>query len=273
VTANIRQKLVNKKMFNISMKWAVVLSAFVTICNIEFASASGGVAFKYPEDASWGNTCKNGKRQSPINIQTSATIKSCPGQISEVDSYSKSPTWCQIVKDKTSVEVKCDYMPMMKGCPNGKTQFRVLSFHFHFGGSEHLINGRRTELEMHVVHYIDKTDASHSAKSVVGVMIEGGGTHNPAFQGIVNRLRSGGPVAKTEIPILSKLLPGDWKNRYYTYQGSLTTPPCTENVQWIVAKTRVRISNDQMKAFAVLGHTMRANFRQKYSSNIRVQEC
>jgi len=265
-------------MLNISMKWAVILSAFVTIYNTDFARASGG-KYHYPEDASWPPVCHNGKRQSPINIQTSSAIKRCPGQISEVEGYSKPPTSCQVVKDAKSVEVKCNYKPVMQGGPNGNTRFRVLSLHFHWGnpqemGSEHLINGRRTPLEMHVVHYIDGKNPDHSAKSVVGVMIEVGG-HNQGFQSIINKIAAGGgTISGSGVPILNKLLPGDWKGRYYTYPGSLTTPPCTENVQWIVAKTKVQISDKQMAAFYNLGRSMpHVNFRRKYSKNIRVTEC
>jgi len=265
-------------MLNISMAWSVIVSALLMIYNIEFARASGG-KYHYPEDSSWPPVCHNGKRQSPININTGSTIKRCPGTISEVDSYSKAPTYCGVVKSSTSVEVKCEYKPVMKGGPNGNTRFRVLSLHFHWGkpgeaGSEHLINGQRTPLEMHVVHYIDGKNPDHSPKSVVGVMIEVGGA-NAAFNGIVSKLAAGGGAIKgPDVPTLSKLLPNDWKTRYYTYPGSLTTPPCTENVQWIVAKTKVRISKDQMNAFYSLGRSMpHANFRKKHSKDIKPQEC
>jgi len=169
---------------------------------------------------------------------------------------------------------------MMTGGPNRGTKFRVLSFHFHWGhsgapGSEHSLNKHQAKLEMHVVHYVDGQNPDHSAKSVVGVLIEVGGNDNPAFSGIVSKL-SGGALSGSQVAILSRLLPNDWKRNYYAYAGSLTTPPCTENVQWIVAKTKVYISPKQMEAFYQLGrggHALKDNFRNpKIDPNRKVFE-
>ena len=127
---------------------------------------------------------------------------------------------------------------------NGK-RYALLQFHFH-RPSEERINGRRFEMDAHLVH----KDAE-GRLAVVAVLLERGAAQ-PLLQTVWNNL----PLEKHEAfaaraPIdLNQLLPTD--RRYYTYMGSLTTPPCSEGVLWMVMQQPVTISPEQIDVFSRL---------------------
>jgi carbonic anhydrase len=112
-------------------------------------------------------------------------------------------------------------------------RFQLIQFHFH-SPSEHEINHRRADAELHFVHRNDQNQLL-----VVAVLLEEGKT-NPALASL---LRS--PSA-TSIPRLdlTQLLPST--TEHYQYSGSLTTPPCTEGVQWIVMRSPLSLSSEQL---------------------------
>lgn len=124
--------------------------------------------------------------------------------------------------------------------------YDLLQIHFH-EASEHTINGVRYPLEMHMVHVNKLTN--HTV--VLAVMAIEGYSSEP-FTFLENYL----PVSKGEtVPIdayfdLNLNLPEN--KAYYTYQGSLTTPPCTENVRWYVFKNPISISLSQVKQLQLL---------------------
>jgi len=130
----------------------------------------------------------------------------------------------------------------------GADKFELVQYHFH-NRSEHTVKGAHFPMEMHLVH---KSAAGKLA--VIGVFIESG-AHNVAFDPIWGNL----PKAKgeeTHYPSVQvdvdALLP---KNRTsYRYDGSLTTPPCTEGVKWIVMTTPIQLSAGQISEFTALIH-------------------
>ncbi|KAK7109810.1 carbonic anhydrase 3-like [Littorina saxatilis] len=145
------------------------------------------------------------------------------------------------------------------------SEFKVLQLHFHWGsldtqGSEHTICGESYPMEMHVVtfnlKYDNLTNALNYADglAVLGVFFKVGNSWNSNFDTITNALPSimtpGSSIQLDPIP-LDQLLPSNTKH-YYRYQGSLTTPPCTEAVIWTVFRDPVTISYDQMEAFRAL---------------------
>jgi len=199
--------------------------------------------------AHWGEleaeyrSCKTGTMQSPVDL-VGATNAGLPKI--EFD-YRISPL--EIVNNGHTVQIN-----VAKGSSiviDGE-RFELLQFHFHTP-SEHLVAGKRFPMEMHFVH---KNTAGQLA--VIGVMVEGG-AKNIAFQEIVPHLpkQAGKPRKVADVAINPRdLLPGD--QRYYRYMGSLTTPPCTEGVNWYVLKQPVEVDDRQITTAAtVIGRNAR----------------
>ncbi|XP_060535393.1 carbonic anhydrase isoform X2 [Cylas formicarius] len=135
-------------------------------------------------------------------------------------------------------------------------------FHCHWGesndeGSEHTINGKKFAGEIHLVHW-NATKYKSFAEAVkhpdglavLGVFLKPGKKHLELDK-IVKQLgyvEFRGQSAKILVPLSpASLIPED--SGYYTYQGSLTTPPCSECVIWIVFKEPVEVSQEQLDAF------------------------
>ncbi|MCP4363297.1 MAG: carbonic anhydrase family protein [Chloroflexi bacterium] len=121
--------------------------------------------------------------------------------------------------------------------------YNLLQFHFH-ALSEHTINGNYSPMEMHLVHQSDDGNFA-----VVGVMLNNGG-ENAAYTPMFDNL----PAQESEAETIGgvtvnadDLLPQD--RGYYRYNGSFTTPPCTEGVSWFVMSTPVELSDAQISAF------------------------
>lgn len=133
--------------------------------------------------------------------------------------------------------------------------YRLLQLHFH-RPSEHLINGKIYPMEVHFVH----ANAS-GGLAVVGVLMETGKA-NAVFNKIVSTMprKEGAPVKADADIDPSGLLPGNLS--YYRYPGSLTTPPCSETVDWLLLTTPIEVADDDVTAFAKL-YPMNARPAQK----------
>ena len=125
----------------------------------------------------------------------------------------------------------------------GDEQFKLIQYHFH-SPSEHTVAGKHYALEMHLVH-----KSADGKLAVAGVFIEEG-RHNAAFDPILSNL----PKSKSEEHHMEQmkvdvddLLPT--KSTTYRYDGSLTTPPCSEGVKWIILTTPIQLSADQIGTF------------------------
>lgn len=127
-------------------------------------------------------------------------------------------------------------------------KYKLIQMHFH-APSEHVVDGERFPMEAHLVH-ID--DYDHLA--VLGLPIRVGAENailKPLFD---NMPKKGGERIdrEKEIVDLPNLVPDE--THFFHYQGSLTTPPCTENVLWFVLETPVEISQAQVDAFLAVVH-------------------
>jgi carbonic anhydrase len=118
--------------------------------------------------------------------------------------------------------------------------YRLLQLHPHTP-SEHTLNGMHYPMEVHFVHQNDAGDLA-----VVGVMIEEG-DENLAFQSFVDASATRQERA-VRAENLDAMLPAD--RSYFTYEGSLTTPPCSEGVRWIVLREPVALSATQIAVFS-----------------------
>jgi carbonic anhydrase len=127
----------------------------------------------------------------------------------------------------------------------GDVKYKLLQVHFH-RPSEHMIGGKNFPMEAHFVH---RNEAGGLA--VVGVLIAEG-RPNAAFGKIVKTMPAAeGPAVKADAGIdPHALLPH--KLGYFRYPGSLTTPPCSEVVEWLLLTTPIQVSSADVAAFAKL---------------------
>jgi carbonic anhydrase len=191
---------------------------------------------------SWGalqaefSKCSVGTRQSPIDIRDGVKV-----QLDAVQ-FDYKPGGFRVIDNGHTVQVNL--------APGNSIEvlgrrYDLLQFHFH-RPSEERINGRQFDMVAHLVH----KDVD-GRLAVVAVLLDRGSAH-AVVQAVWNNLplEKGEEVpAKTALD-MNALLPAD--RSYYTYMGSLTTPPCSEGVLWMVMKNPVPISADQIGIFARL---------------------
>ncbi len=180
------------------------------------------------------STCQRGIHQSPIDIRASKAADLPAIQFA----YQRTPL--HIVNNGHTVQV--NYAPgSFIGV--GDKRYQLTQFHFHHP-SEERINGKRFAMVAHLVHA-----SPDGALAVVAVLLDAGAA-SPAIGTLWQHLATHeGPEQKFEDVQIDAtgLLPRD--RGYYTFTGSLTTPPCTEDVTWLVLKTPLQISQSQADAF------------------------
>jgi carbonic anhydrase len=180
-------------------------------------------------------TCSTGHTQSPIDIKNAKK-----GDLEELKlEYKAVPL--SIIDNGHTIQV--NYAAGSTLTVGGKS-YTLKQFHFHHP-SEERINGQGYDMVAHLVH----ADAEgHYA--VVAVLLKKGAANallETVWKNIPAEKEKASEVAGVSINV-KDLLPTD--HGYYTFAGSLTTPPCTEGVTWYVLKKPVTLSGDQVAAFA-----------------------
>ena len=181
-------------------------------------------------------TCASGRRQSPIDIRDGIAVDLQPVQ------FDYRPSDFSVIDNGHTVQVNL--------APGNSIEvigrrYELQQFHFH-RPSEERINGRQYDLSAHLVHRDPE-----GRLAVVAVVLERGAAQ-PVVQQVWNNL----PLEKNEaVPAPTAidpaaLLPTD--RRYFTYMGSLTTPPCSEGVLWMVMQQPVPVSPQQIDIFSRL---------------------
>ncbi len=174
-----------------------------------------------------------GRNQSPIDVAQTIEAELKPVQ------FSYQPGGGEVVNNGHAIQVNYD---AGSSITVDGIRFELKQFHFH-SPSENRINGKSFPLEAHLVH-ADKD----GNLAVVAVMFDEGKANAtigsawskmPKAEGGTNPLPAKAAAAG--------LLPAD--RDYYRYNGSLTTPPCTEGVRWIVMKKPMTVSKEQVEAF------------------------
>lgn len=249
-TTPAKRKNMNKKH---------LLSALTALCVSSSALAGSHAHWSYSGETGpehWGEldpafaACSAGKNQSPIDL--SGFIEAdLPAIGFDYASASR-----EILNNGHTVQV--NMTPGSTITVDGQT-FELKQFHFH-APSENHINGKSFPMEAHFVH----ADAAGNL-AVVAVMFEEG-AENPSLQTAWDHM----PAHEDEdhpLPGLSAadLMPAD--KDYDRFNGSLTTPPCTEGVRWLVLKTPITASKAQIEQFSHVMH--HANNRPVQSVNAR----
>jgi carbonic anhydrase len=181
--------------------------------------------------------CGIGKRQSPIDIRGGIKVDLEPIR------FDYKPTEFRIIDNGHTVQVEVGEGSSITVM--GRS-YPLVQFHFH-RPSEERINGKTYDMVVHLVH----KDYDNSL-AVIAVLMEKGMEH-PIIQTLWNYmpLEVGMESQPPNVVIdLNRLLPE--KRDYFTYMGSLTTPPCTENVLWMVFKNPVPVSPEQIGIFSRL---------------------
>lgn len=239
------------------VKWPgslVVLFSLSQSINVCASENNGAAHWGYSGTAGpshWGQlseafkTCNSGTRQSPINVTETQAIKANLDALS----FSYSPVQPEILNNGHTIQV--NYAPGSHVRVAGK-KYELLQFHFHTP-SENKLAGKSFPMEMHLVH---KSDDGQLA--VVAVFIETGKENAVLKSAWEHMPTQAGKRAKLSNLKLSaeSLLP---KSREFAhFKGSLTTPPCSEGVNWVVLKTPIQVSKQQLAKFEkVIGENAR----------------
>ena len=181
--------------------------------------------------------CSQGKEQSPIDIHGAHLDKKL--QPIEFHYISGAMT---LTNTGHTVQVT---PPPGSYIVVGGTRYDLVQFHFHHPGEES-VKGKLPDLSLHLVH-----KSADGKMAVVAVRLNEGNA-NALLAALWEHLpRTAGNTDKlTESMNPGGLLPTD--RGYWTYEGSLTAPPCTEGVQWFVMQQEVGISRTQLRTFAAL---------------------
>jgi len=180
--------------------------------------------------------CGNGKRQSPIDIRDGMKVEL------EQIAFDYKPSAFSVTDNGRTVQVTMgggNYITV------GNRMYELQQFHFH-RPSEERINGRGFEMVIHLEH-----KDSEGKLAVLSLLLERG-KPQPVIQTVWNNL----PLEKRDTASPAIVLdPNDMlpqRRDYYTYMGSMTHPPCTEGVLWLVMKEPVQASPAQMALFSRL---------------------
>nr|AFK47340.1 unknown [Medicago truncatula] len=234
------------------------------LCSSSFlvsaSDSGGGNEYNYKKGDSkgpenWGNLkpewklCGNGKLQSPIDI-LNKRVQELP-QLGKLEKdYKLGPAF---LKNRFN-----DVMLQWKGYAgklnlNG-TYYKLIQCHWHTP-SEHTLNGSKFDMEQHCVHQNSKDEIA-----VIGIWYKIG-RPDPLLSKLLNHIKS---IRDKEIDV-GIINPADifkfGGTKYYRHIGSLTSPPCTEDVIWTVLKKVKTVSVEQLKALKAVNHGFEENAR------------
>jgi carbonic anhydrase len=187
--------------------------------------------------------CSDGTAQTPINIHDPT-----PRDLVN-PTFALAPGAATAVNTGHTVQVSPAGVNAMT---IDGVEYQLRQLHFHAPG-EHTVDGRRSRVEVHFVH-----QAPDGTLAVVAVMLRPGRLTNAAWDPYVKALSTSvdeGPRPVTSIDV-GAMLPQNLMT--FRYSGSLTTPPCSEGVAWLVMRSRVELSARQIGAFT---RAYRGNYR------------
>jgi carbonic anhydrase len=185
--------------------------------------------------------CKNGAEQSPIHIQEMlvGVNESLPNLTINYHS-----TGVSIINDGRTIRVNA--AAENNKIKLGEKEYKLAQFHFHTP-SEHQLNSQSYDMELHLIHEDKK-----GRLLVLAVFVQEG-TENESFLELISKLPE--EQSETEVQLnqavnLYSILPNDYTT--FRYDGSLTTPPCTERVKWLVFEQPIEMSKEQINAFQTI---------------------
>lgn len=232
------------------MKNKILFMGLMLLATIVMASCGARVEESHPVEAvhwtyegeegpeHWGEidpayaVCSSGKSQSPIDVEAPAA-----NDLANI-SFHYQPSKVNILNNGHTVQVNYDsgsYIEL------DGIRYDVAQFHYH-APSEHAVNGKLFAAELHIVH-----KNADGGLAVVGILLDEG-AENAAYEPFIANL----PAEESEAHDAgvtvdaAGLLPS--VQTTYRYSGSLTTPPCSEGVNWLLMTTPVKLSSQQLTA-------------------------
>lgn len=174
--------------------------------------------------------------QSPIDIVTKNTVKTSLPEIG----FNHEAFPIKVVDNGHTVQINAS-----KGgiTYNGET-YALRQFHFH-ADSEHTIDGAKKPMEVHFVHQ----HPTNNTLVVLGVMVRGGGAENAEFAKYLKAFPTQKNAEQTLTETINPTAMFPTSKKYYNYTGSLTTPPCSQGLNWVVFKDELTVSDAQIEAF------------------------
>ncbi|XP_004385232.1 carbonic anhydrase 6 [Trichechus manatus latirostris] len=268
---------------------AILLSLILGAHGSEWTYSEGPVGQEHWPD--YYAAC-GGQRQSPIKLQKK-TVRYNPS-LKELKLKGYEAQQGKFSMTNNGHTVQITLLPTMRMTAPDGTKYIAEQMHFHWGGrssemsgSEHTIDGRRFMIEIHVVHYNSKYKSYDIAKdapdglAVLAALYEvQDNAENTYYSKLISQLQNikypGQSTTLAGVDI-HDLLPGNLHD-YYTYLGSLTTPPCTENVRWFVLAEPISLSSAQVwkienSLFDHQNETLHNNYRRTQPLNNRVVEA
>ncbi|XP_065186197.1 carbonic anhydrase 1-like [Sycon ciliatum] len=230
--------------------------------------------------AGWGNiagfeTCGNGTEQSPINIPTASAAYMTYPALNVMSSPSKASFHFHNNGAAADADPTGATAVNITGGPLGSEQYSIHNFHIHFGNStfmssEHSVDSSRTAGELHVVFFkstystlgeaLDSGDGD--ALAVISMLFNVGSDASSAHPGLETILRHFSNLTYPEdgveqsIDFATLLRPSDLTS-FYTYNGSLTTPGCNEQVVWMVMSQVQNVLPTSLNSLSGLRSTAR----------------
>ena len=229
-------------MRNINKFNKLVIAVSLGLCSAGGIAAHWGYGSDNGPDK-WGDmdpgfaACKTEKFQSPIDIVTASAQSS-----EQTLKYTYTGHTTEIVNNGHTVQVTAAAGSSV--LPSDGKQMNLRQFHFHTPSENHL-DGHAFPMEVHFVH-----DDGAGNAMVVGVFFKEGEA-NPALEKIVSAL----PTGVNQPGALTSLTAGDLlpaHHEYYSFTGSLTTPPCSGSVSWAVLKEPLTASKAQIDAMSAV---------------------
>ncbi|XP_053176182.1 carbonic anhydrase 4b [Scomber japonicus] len=213
---------------------------------------------------SWGGVSPpcDGRSQSPVNIVTRRLIRDERLTPFQFTGYQET-FHGRLLNNGHSLQLDLPSSIQITG-GNLATTYKAVQLHIHWGkdggpGSEHTIDGEQFPMEMHIVHIKEEYDSlsqavrDPSGVAVLGFLFEESSSANKKFDPLINALKSiTQPTNFTTLEgvFLDMFIPAQ-KNlsKYFRYDGSLTTPDCSEAVVWTLFTSTVQLSREQLAAF------------------------